>query len=147
MKNLILLMAVMSFSFNGFNQTKERFTIARGSSADYKVEKVITNSTDTLIYFYWGFQNQKYSQITDIGSIMITKKEDLQLLASSLQKVSEKEKGVSFEISVGNYATINLYDFANTIYISDKNGKYTTISKNKAKEIAVELQEYINFLK
>ena len=148
MKNLILLMTIMSLSFVGFNQTKERVTIAKGVLLPYKIEKTITNDTDTLVYFYWGFQNKKYSSITDIGSFLFYKKEELQLFVNMLKLIAQKDDGSNLEVSIGNNGTFKLYDFdVKSIYIAEKSGKYTTISKKEALEIASEIEQYINLLK
>lgn len=146
MKNLILCMALMSLSFVGFNQTRETIKMVKGQNLDFKIDKVITNSTDTMVYFYWGFQNQKYSSITDIGSFMFYKKEDLKLFVDGLKQISEKEKGVDFQLSIGRFGTMQLYDFSNDIYITEKSGKYTTIPKKNVSNIVTEIEQYINLL-
>jgi hypothetical protein len=148
MKKLILFMAIMSLSFVGFNQTKERVTMAKGVLLPYKIEKSISNETDTIVYFYWGFQNQKYSSITDIGSFLFYKKEELQLFVNMLKLIAQKEDGSNIEVSIGNNGTFKLYDFdENSIYITEKSGKYTTIQKKKALDIASEIEQHINLLK
>jgi hypothetical protein len=145
-KPTILLIAIMSLSFVAFNQTKESIKMVKGENLDFKIEKIITNSTDTMVYFYWGFQNQKYSSITDIGSFMFYKKEDLKLFVNGLKQISEKEKGVDFQLSIGKFGTMQLYDFSNEIYVSEKSGKYTTISKKKVSDIVTEIEKYIDLL-
>ena len=145
-KTTILLMAFMSLSFVGFNQTRESITMVKGKSLDFKIDKVITNSTDTMVYFYWGFQNHKYSTITDIGSFMFYKKQDLKLFVDGLKQLSEKEKGIDFQISIGRYGTMQLYDFSNEIYITEKSGKYTTIPKKNVSDIVTEIEQYIDLL-
>lgn len=148
MKKLILFMAITSLSFVGYNQTKERVTMAKGVLLPYKIEKTITNETDTLVYFYWGFQNKKYSSITDIGSFLFYKKEELQLFVNMLKLIAEKEDGSNVEVSIGNSGTFKLYDFdIQSIYITEKSGKYTTVSKTEALKIASEIEQYINLLK
>jgi len=148
MKKLILFMALMSLSFVAFNQTKERVTLAKGVLLNYKIEKTITNETDTIIYFYWGFQNQKYSSITDIGSFLFSQKEELQLFVNMLKVIAQKEDGSNIEVAIGRNGTFKLYDFdTNSIYVTEKSGKYTTIQKKKALEIASEIEQYINLLK
>lgn len=148
MKKLILFMALMSLSFVAFNQTKERVTLAKGVLLNYKIEKTITNEIDTIVYFYWGFQNQKYSSITDIGSFLFSQKEELQLFVNMLKLIAQKEDGSNIEVAIGKNGTFKLYDFdANSIYITEKNGKYTTIQKKKALQIASEIEQYINLLK
>ena len=145
-KTTILLMAFMSLSLVAFNQTRESIKMVKGENLDFKIDKVITNSTDTMVYFYWGFQNQKYSTITDIGSFMFYKKEDLKLFINCLKQISEKEKGVDFQLSIGRYGTMQLYDFSNDIYITEKSGKYTTIPKKNVSNIVTEIEQYVDLL-
>lgn len=138
----------MSFSFTGFNQTKERVNLANGVLLDYRVEKLISNGTDTIVYFYWGFQNKEYSTITDIGSFLFYKKQDLQLFVDMLKQIAQKDDGANVEVAISNHGTFKLYDFASKIiYVTDKSGKYTTIQKKKAVEIATEIEQYISYLK
>jgi hypothetical protein len=147
MKKLILFMALMSLSFIGLNQTNERVTIAKGVLLDYRIEKVISNDIVTNVYFYWGFQNQKYSSITDIGSFLFSQKKDLQLFIDMLKVIAQKDNGSTIDITIKG-GTLNLYDFdIESIYITDKNGKYTKIEKKKALDIATEIEQYINNLK
>jgi len=148
MKKLILIMTVMSLSFVAFNQTKERVTMVKGVLLPYKIEKSISNEIDTVVYFYWGFQNKKYSSITDIGSFLFYKKDELQLFVNMLKLIAQKEDGSNIEVSIGNNGTLKLYDFdTKSIYITEKSGKYTTIEKKKALETALEIEQYINLLK
>jgi hypothetical protein len=136
----------MSLSFVAFNQTRESIKMVKGQNLDFTIDKVITNSTDTRVYFYWGFQNQKYSTITDIGSFMFYKKEDLKLFVNGLKQISEKEKGVDFQLSIGRFGTMQLYDFSNDIYITETSGKYTTIPKKNVSNIVTEIEQYMNLL-
>jgi hypothetical protein len=122
--------------------------MAKGVLLPYKIEKSISNDTDTIIYFYWGFQNKKYSSITDIGSFLFYKKSELQLFVDMLKLIAQKEDGSNIEVSIGNYGTFKLYDFdIKSIYITEKSGKYTTISKKEAIEIVTEIEQHINLLK
>ena len=147
MKNLILIITVMSLSFVGFNQTKERITIAKGVLLPYKIEKTITNEIDTIIYFYWGFQNKKYSSITDIGSFLFTQKTELQLFVDMLKVIAQKEDGSTIDITIKG-GTLKLYDFdTKSIYITEKSGKYTNILKKNGLDIALEIEQYIYLLK
>ena len=148
MKKLILFMALMSLSFIGLNQTKERVTIAKGVLLDYEIEKVISDGTDTIVYFYWGFQNKKYSSISDIGSFLFYKKSQLQLFVDMLKLIAQKQEGSNIEVAIGNNGTFKLYDFdTKSIYVTEKSGKYTTIQKQQALDIATEIEQYIKYLK
>ena len=148
MKNLILFIVVISISFVSFSQTKEKVTMAKGVLLDYKIEKVITNEIDTSVYFFWSFQNKKYSSIIDLGSFLFYKKADLQLFVDMLKLISQKEDSSNIEVSIGNTGTFKLYDFAiKSIYITDKSGKYTTILKENGLNTALEIEQYIHLLK
>ncbi len=130
------------------SQNSERIVLAKGSAMDFRIEKSISNSTDTMVYFYFGFQNKDYQSITDIGSFMIYRKEDLRLFVNVLKQISLKEDGIDFSALVGRYGKISLHSFDPlNIYFRDKNNKYTTISKNKANEIVKEIEANIDLLK
>ena len=143
----ILLIGILMISLFGMGQTTERIVLVKGSSLNYKIEKSISNSTDTLTYFYFGFQNEEYQSITDIGSFLIYKKDELTLFINSLRQIASKEEGVDFSVTIGRHGQMSLYNFdATKIYIRDKNKKYTTISKSGANDIAAEIEKHINLL-
>ncbi len=147
MKKLILFMSIVSFTFIGLAQTKETTTLVEGVSVNFKIEQVVSDETDTLVYFYYGFQNKEYQYVTDIGSFFFTKKADMQMFIDGLLKLSEKEGKVNVEISLGSNGTLQLYDFApKVIYLNDRKGKYTTITKAKAKSFALEMQKHVDLL-
>lgn len=147
MKKLFLITALVSLSFTGLNQTSERVKIAKGVLLDYTIEKNISNGVVTNTYFYWGFQNQEYSSIVDIGSLFFTQKKDLQLFTDMLKVIAKKENGSNIDITIKG-GKLNLYDFDDDfVYITDRNGKYTTIEKKKLLDITNEIEQYINYLK
>jgi hypothetical protein len=146
MKKLILMFA-MSLSFLSFSQTKERKTIVKGVLLDFKIEQLISNQVDTVVYFYYGYQNLEYKTITDIGSIFFHKKEDLQQFVDALKELGNKEDGVNLDFSINKKYSLKLYDFSpKVIWLTDKEGKYTTIQKKQANKIATEIEQYINLL-
>lgn len=148
MKKLILMMALVSFAFVGFSQTKERKTLVKGVLLDFKIEQLISNSTDTVVYFYYGFQNMKYQSITDIGSVFFSRQEQLKEFVDALKQLAEKEDGTNLEISLPNKSTLKIYDFSpKAIWLTDKDGKYTTINKKQAIKIASEIEQYLDLLK
>ena len=81
-----------------------------------------------MTYFYYGYQNQKYQHITDIGSVFLSKKSDLKLFADKKFRM-------------------RLYDFSEMIYIEDTKDKYTTLSKKNAKKLADEIYTKLDLLK
>jgi hypothetical protein len=147
MKKLILFTALMSLSFGAFNQTKEKVRMVNGVLLDYKIEKLITDETDTVVYFYWSFQNLEYPSIRDIGSFIFFQKEDLQLFVDKLKLIAKKEDGSTIDIAIKG-GSFKLFDFApNSIYITESSGKFTTIQKKEALDIALEIEQHINLLK
>jgi hypothetical protein len=87
----------------------------------------------------------KYSHITDIGSVFYTRKADLLKFAQVLLEFSKYDSGTAISQQLGT-TSLDLYDFSNSIYIEDNNGKYTTITKRKAEELANQIIENAHFL-
>jgi hypothetical protein len=143
MKKTILTLVFIAGAMTLFSQTSSRKTIASESS--FKVyESVI--GVDTMVYYYFSFQNQKYQYITDLGSIMLFKKEDVLLMQQQLKEFSQVEGKVTQKVSTANYE-IALYDFSNNIYLSDSKGKYTTLTKKQATKLSEALPLYLEYLK
>jgi hypothetical protein len=126
-----------------FSQTSSRKTIATESS--FKVYESISG-VDTMVYYYFSFQNQKYSHITDLGSILLHKKEDVLLLQQQLKEFSEIEEKVTQSVKTNNYE-LAIYDFSNNIYLIDSKGKYTTLTKKQAIKLSEALPLYLEYLK
>jgi hypothetical protein len=106
----------------------------------------IRNGKDTTIYFYYGYQNKKYTHITDIGSVFLVSREEVELFANALNTLADKTEKTNLQISVGT-VKVYLYDFSNAIYVEDKNGKYTTLTKKVAKEMAEEILANVHLFK
>ena len=106
----------------------------------------IKNGTDTVTYFYYGYQNLKYTHITDVGAICTDEKQELIDIANALNTLATKEKGVQVELKVGKYS-LSLYDFSNNIYIEDEDKKYTQVSKKVAVKMADEFLANAKFLR
>jgi hypothetical protein len=146
MKRIMISVAIF-IATNGFAQMTETKKIATGTGFyKWKIEMEIKNNTDTSTYFYYGFQNMAYSYITDIGSIFFTEQNQLIDFANSLKTLSAKENGVQIQLNVGNYS-VKLYDFSNNIYIEDKAGKYTYLSKKQANKLSDEFIANAKFLR
>jgi hypothetical protein len=131
---------------NGFSQMTETKKIASGSSAEWKIVMNVKNGTDTVTYFYYGYQNAKYTHITDIGAICTQDKQELIDISNALKTLSEKEKGVQVELNINKYS-LRLYDFSNNIYIEDEEGKYTYVTKKQAVKMADEFLANAKFLR
>ena len=150
MKNLILVLSVI-LSFNSFSQKEvssklaKSYTTASALGNGWEIVQKIKNDTDTTVYFYMSYQNMKYSHITDIGSVFYTRKADLLKFAQVLLEFSKYDSGTAISQQLGT-TSLDLYDFSNSIYIEDNNGKYTTITKRKAEELANQIIENAHFL-
>ena len=99
MKKIMISVAILIAS-NGFSQMSETKKLATGTVADWKIVMNIKNGTDTVTYFYYGYQNAKYTHITDIGAICTQNKQELIDISNALKTLSEKEKGVQVELNI-----------------------------------------------
>ena len=142
MKNLLLGLFLTSSIC--YSQTGEKKTLFK-SKLGYEIVNSIREK-DTMTYFYYGYQNQKYQHITDIGSVFLSKKSDLKLFADKLIEFSGKEKGTDISFADKKF-TMRLYDFSEMIYIQDTKNKYTTLSKKDAKKLADEIYTKLDLLK
>ena len=145
MKKIMISVAILIAS-NSFSQMTETKKIASGTAVDWKIVMNIKNGTDTVTYFYYGYQNAKYTQITDIGAICTQSKQELIDIANGLKTLATKEKGVQLELNINKYS-LRLYDFSNNIYIQDEDGKYTQVSKKNAIKMADEFLANAKFLR
>lgn len=150
MKNLILILSVIA-SFNSFSQKEvssklaKSYTTTSGLGYGWSINQKVKNDTDTTVFFYMAYQNMKYSHISDIGSVFYTRTSDLLKFAQILLEFSKYDSGTTISQQSGT-TSIDLYDFSNSIYIEDNNGKYTTITKRKAEELANQIIENAHFL-
>lgn len=91
-----------------------------------------------LEYVHIGFQNVKYNMITDIHSVMLSDQGDVSQFANDLRDaiIKAKSKRTIYWDENPEYI-IYTYDFANSIYISDRGGLtgYTILTVNKAKKL------------
>ena len=150
MKNLILILSAI-LSFNSFAQKEVSFKLAKSSyqtnglGNGWEIIQKVKNDTDTIVYFYMSYQNNKYTHITDIGSVFYTSKSDLLKFSQILLEYSQYDSGTAISQQIGT-TNIQLYDFSNSIFIEDNNGKYTAITKRKAEELANQIIENAHFL-
>jgi hypothetical protein len=84
-----------------------------------------------------GFQNMKYQYITDIWSLYFISKSEMTEFATKLNEFALLGKENVSE-TIGDYK-LQIYDFSNGVYITDKEGKYTMIPKKKAIKLAEEI--------
>lgn len=128
-----ITLILLSFSLFGFSQklskTISETKITGFISVEFKMS-VDTEKEDTTYYIYCGFQNLEYSTITDIGSVFITKQDELSELIKDLKSVIDiMDTKPNYDITRKRY-TLKLYDFSKTLYVESER-KYTQLSKNK----------------
>jgi len=124
-KLLIVLLCIFSTQIFSQTITKDLKKEKIGSLKCSYIMKLKVGSSDTSLYVYCGFQNQKYSTIVDIGSIMITTMEKKDNIVSDLKECVKYMDDKSISFSIGQF---DLFDFSKNLYIND-NRKYTTLSK------------------
>lgn len=145
MKKIMISVALL-IATNSFSQMTETKKIATGTAAEWKIVMNVKNGIDTVTYFYYGYQNAKYTHITDLGAIYTDEKQELIDIANALNTLSTKEKGVQVELKVGKYS-LSIYDFSNNIYIEDEDRKYTYVTKKQAVKMADEFLANAKFLR
>jgi hypothetical protein len=141
MKKTILTLMFIA----GAMTLKAQTTKKLAKSNYFTVSENITNA-DTLVYYYFSFQNMKYSHITDLGSILLYQKEQITEMANKLIELTNIEEKISVNFQKKEYS-LNLYDFSSNIFLSDSKGKYTSITKKQAINLSQDLLKYINLLK
>ena len=131
MKKILSILLVLGvFSTHLFSQTITKdLNSKKIGSLDCKHSMSINvERSDTSYYVYCGFQNQKYSSITDIGSIFMSTMVEKDRIVSDLKKCVKymDDKSISFTLN-----EFTLYDFSKNLYINDESGvrKYTTMRK------------------
>jgi hypothetical protein len=150
MKNLILILAA-TISLTSFSQKEVSYKLAKsytttsGLGNGWEIIQKVKNDTDTIVFFYMSFQNMKYSHITDIGSVFYTIESDLLKFGNLLLEFCEYENGVEVSDQVGR-VKIQLYDFSESIYIEDNDGKYSSITKQNAKVLANQIIKNAHYL-
>ena len=143
-KVIFILVALISLSTTIFAQTTERKTLFKSKLGYEFIESV--RESDTLTYFYFGYRNEKYKAIVDVGSILIPTKTDLQKFAETLIEFSQKPKGTDINYKHDGFS-IYLTEGLSGIYIFDKKAKYTSLSKEKAKQLGEEILTKIDLLR
>jgi hypothetical protein len=144
MKKFITIFAMLLISLTVFAQSQiERKTLLKSKNGYEIIER--SESGQVLKYFYFGYQNKKYTHVTDIGSIMIVGKDKLEIFANKLIELSGLEKETEISYTEKNY-TISKYKGYSMLFVSDKNGKYTTLSFENSKKFGTEILENSHLL-
>ena len=145
MKKFIIAVSLLTSALYSNAQSLEQKTLYK-SNTGFDIQMAIRNMQDTTVYFYYGFQNKKYSSITDIGSVFFVEKEQVEKFANTLINLAERTEKTNLQVSVGN-VKLALYDFSTAIYIEDKNGKYTTLTPKAAKQMAADILNNVGLLR
>ena len=146
MKKLFtILLCVVSLQLYSQKSNKTIYEKNFGS-LDCEFERVIDLSTsDTSYYIYCGFQNIKYSSITDLGGIFLTYQTDLMKVIEDLKDCLKymDDESINYSVDVKRFVGTTseevrgkfyIYDFSKNLYISDLSQlteKYTTVNKKK----------------
>ena len=102
MKKAIFILAMLLVSFVTIGQVTERKTLYK-SKQGFEIMERLDDQKSVMKYFYYGFKNQKYQHITDLGSLFFTNKEDLENFANKLIYFAELEKGKEITYTDKNY--------------------------------------------
>ena len=134
MKNIILTsITLLSFTFSNSQEIKK---VVKN---DYKIGpfEISDDRNDPERSQYWAFyasfQNEKYTSITDIESIVFESFETFQKFATLMQDMidmPDEELVVDSGFSSSFSYRLNKYDFSkNSIYIYNKDGAFTMLNK------------------
>lgn len=145
----ILLLTLVLASFSLFAQTT-RESLAKKKISGITVEmiKKTEPSKEDLVLVFLTYQNQKYSTISDIASIMLTDSTDLKKFNSDLQAcydfMDSGEKGKSISYKHERYG-LDIFDFSPNLYINDETGrKYISVDKKTVKAL-IEFMQTLEF--
>lgn len=148
MKKTILALLLISVNLFTYAQTTETINIYEGKVEKFKIDHFIKNGTDTLTYFWYGFQNKEYSHIIDIGSIIYSEKKDLILFVNTLKDLANRSSDSNYSVTLPRNYKLYIYSFnKHQIYLEDDKGKYTTFLKNDVFKLAEEIEKFIYLLK
>jgi hypothetical protein len=116
MKTSIILTTITLFISASVAQAQtKRVSISEvkgGAISAEHIKSINLESGDTLSYVYMGFQNSKYTTITDIVSIMISNSETLEQMVSDLEAaIPEIKSGTDIRWKREDY-DLTLYDFS-----------------------------------
>ncbi len=147
MKKITLIIIALSLALSSYSQKEQK------ELSSYKISTPYISASHTQIedrdYVYIGFQNIEYSSITDIHSIMLTKQVDLNQFADDLKDaISRAKLKKTVYWDKNKEYKIYVYDFTNSIYISDTESisGHTALSVKKAQKLldwitTIKLQE------
>jgi hypothetical protein len=128
MKKIILCLLFLSICSYSYSQIKTVDISKKnigGISCRY-ANSIDLNKGDTLTFLYFGFQNAKYTAITDIVSIMFVPKRDslelFEFVKSLKMALSEMGSKSAITWTKDKYQ-IRLYDFSDGLYLYEARQK------------------------
>jgi hypothetical protein len=145
MKNLFLVLLLL-ITVNVQAQSKESNVLYKNPSPKWDITQTVIDQKDTVVYFYMGYQNKKYTQIRDIGSILISNVATAQEFIDGCRKIVEVPDKTEYVLKVHNFTLIK-YEFSRSIFIVDRNNKYTTLSKNQILTLAATLESKLSLFR
>lgn len=137
MKHL-LFTPLFFISIIGFSQKKTIKILEANAgpiSLSYSMN-VDLEKQDTLFYVYIGFQNAKYTTLTDIKSLFFTQddvlKQFIKELSTALNELEKNEKIEMLWDRSPNYK-LQLYEFSKSLYVIEGKGTggYTNLTKKQ----------------
>jgi hypothetical protein len=140
MKKYILLLLLSASMYAQQTETELLFK----SELGYKITKSVT-SNSSFVMFYYGYKNEKYKHIIDIGSIVFYKKSTAEVFANKLIEFAKKPSKSDVRFEATNY-NLCLYDFADIIYIYDEDSKLKTLTKDEALKLGEEILTKIHLI-
>lgn len=134
-KTIILLLLTLPLTLYS-QQVKKKLLEQRVGPIDCYFAYLAEEGKDTTYYVFGGFQNAKYTAITDIGSFFFSDQSSLDEFIADLEKASKflgEKNDVTF--TKKDY-TLRVYDFAKgKLYITDEKDKYTTLNAQQVEKL------------
>lgn len=150
MKKIILGITLLLLTSISFGQVKrEKLIDEKIGKISFRYAKSTDLEKNEIIYFvYLGFQNEKYTSITDIKSVSFFDKESLNefikdLNAAKTQMLLKQKTDLSWNRKKYNLA---FYDFSFDLYLKQATGTeaYTTLDEKTVDKL-IEVLMKIDF--
>lgn len=135
MKKIIIILVI---SFFNLIVTAQSFTIAKLKVGEIELS---IDSSSYGKYMFCHYQNDKYSYISDICSIMIKDSLTLSKFIKDLRRIIES----SIDIRISNGYT--LAKNGNVMYLSNDENKFILLKKRQIEKLIPVLETYFRYLK
>jgi hypothetical protein len=147
MKTLFTTTLILFISFISTSQISEKKELAFGKvGADrWEITESI-NGNDTMVYFFFGFQNKEYQSIVDIGGIIFRDTISMESMLSYIETLANKPKGSEASANFDG-GRVYIYDFSTAIYLEDKNKKWTQFNKKLALQFVAEVRKTYKYFR